>query len=196
MNQLLTEVLKIETRKLHSETEVKLNSRLIFSDEYHMQSYFSHLLDLYKGHVALNQIIEANQMLFPDPELIPDNRCVDLMEDINNIDPQFEVHKVLFDKSIEIDLPFLLGISYVLKGSELGGAIIGKQINRHAERWGIPSAHFYKEVTGEKLKLNWRKWCQNVNTIPACSEFKSRAVEGANFGFQIFIQTESLSIQS
>jgi heme oxygenase len=187
MNSVLTERLKKETRKEHANTEGMMNAKAMFSDEYDLDVYTNHLLHLYKAHCIVNTYITVNKSVLPSLALLPEDRSLDLKNDLLNLHcDSLPSNFKIKDNSLFKTLPELLGLIYVVKGSELGGNVIGKQIEKHRLKWDIPPAKFYKTVKHEDLMADWKAWSDKVNLIPCSEEFINASVNSAKRTFKLF----------
>jgi len=187
----LTEILKKETRKEHAQTEGMMNAKAMFSDDYSLEIYKEHLLHLYKAHRLVHAILEKNKDLLPNAELLPKSRCEDLEKDLIHLNYW---HKNQFE-SFEHDHDFeslaeLLSLIYVVKGSELGGNVIGKQIEKHRIRWGVPKAHFYQVTENTTLFEDWKEWCNAANDLATSDSFIEQAIAAAKKAFHLFEDPE------
>jgi heme oxygenase len=191
MKETLTERLKKETRKEHAFTEKAMNAKAMFSKNYDLKSYTNHLFHLYKAHAVAFEIIFRYKYLLPSQSIIPKDRRLDLDVDLKhlNIDVSSLNFEIIDSKSF-CDLPKLIGLLYVVKGSELGGHIIGQQIEKHRTRWQMPAANFYKLQDNKLLMKNWSEWCARVNKISYSDQFVSKAVESAKSAFDLFISPQ------
>jgi len=186
----LTEQLKEATKKIHAKTETAMDAKALFSPFYTIEAYRLHLTHLYKAHTLAFELISNNENLLPTASLLPENRCADLKQDLNLLNCATEPIISMQVNDFELELAHLIGLIYVVKGSELGGHIISKQIEKHHTRWELPAAHFYKLVDEVSLRVQWIQWCKTANQYGTDQEFIDKAIEGALLGFELFNEPE------
>jgi heme oxygenase len=192
---MLTEILKKETRKEHTNTEASMGAKSIFSDDYTIQLYYQHLQQLLKIHSTAHLIFNTCLDLIPNKKWIPENRSSDMMEDLKAIDSTFKIpHLTLKENHGFTNLPALIGLMYVIKGSELGGNIIATKIEAHNKHWHLPQVRFYKHIEPTLLKEGWLEWCNKINEISADNDFIYKTVDGAKNAFYMCTHPEQFII--
>lgn len=191
MLRSLTERLKKETRKEHTNTEGMMNAKAMFSDDYELITYSRHLTHLYKAHLLVQEYIKRNKHILPSIDLLPADRTKDLEDDLVHLKHDtLPVNITLKDKTLFTTLPELIGLIYVVKGSELGGNVIGKQIEKQRIKWNTAPAKFYKTVEQDELMNDWKSWCEKINHISSSEQFKNSAIDSAKVAFQLFTYPE------
>jgi len=194
MNVSLTNQLRKATRKEHAYTESKMNAKSIFSQKYTLKEYHDHLLQLYKAHCLVNEYINFNQIILPNQSIVPKDRREDLRIDLYQINNKnVELKYTIKDLSLFRSLPKLLGLMYVVKGSELGGSIIGKKIEEHRLSWKIAPARFYNLISHDQLIEDWKQWCKNINQLADSEKFIQEAIDSAKIAFSLFTNPEKFA---
>ncbi|UAM97926.1 biliverdin-producing heme oxygenase [Polaribacter litorisediminis] len=190
----LSETLRKETRKEHTHTEGVMNAKAMFSEQYSLDSYTKHLFHLYKAHCLVNYILTEKKLLIPSENLLPKNRVDDLKKDLLNLNfTDFYQNFCLKDENLFKSLPNLLGLIYVIKGSELGGNIIANQIKKHRIHWKTPSAEFYKGSDSDHLKTSWTNWCNQVNKLADSEKFIEASVTSSKLAFALFANPDAFA---
>lgn len=187
----LTEFLKLNTSKIHAQTEKALNVKEVFTDTYSLDQFNLHLTKLFFAHSVINHIFSFSEKNNFALKILPKNHSNDLKTDLENfgggikIDCQIEI-----DASKLLDPASLIGISYVLRGSELGKAHISNALTKHLKKWGYSTSCYYSIKDFDFLLKDWKEWCNHVDNLEMDSDFYETALEAAKFTFDIFNNPE------
>ncbi|KDN55938.1 hypothetical protein FEM21_09630 [Flavobacterium seoulense] len=156
-------------------------SQLIVSPEITVQKYAEYLL------VMQSIVKDVEAKVYPViSNFISD---VDQRKKLNLIQSDLRVlgfsarnESTAFDADFEI--PFALGIMYVLEGSSLGGRVILKNIEKQlgfTSDYGAQYFAGYKENTG----LLWKNFISEMVRYEEDHDCGDVIIEGANFAFGI-----------
>lgn len=183
------ERLRRSTKTAHAQTEKQMGAKAIFSATYSLQDYQKHLLQLLKMHHAAQLIFTACPELVLNAGLLPEDHRPRLRADLQAIDPAFDNLRGTLKTSEPFNHPAaLLGLMYVLKGSEMGGNIIAPKIESHCQRWQIPAPQFYCAVEARTLHRNWKQWSERANALATDTAFVEKAIAGALAAFRLCAQ--------
>ena len=192
--KMLTEILKEETRAAHTNAEVLMGAKSIFADNYSIPQYYQHLQRLLKMHSTAHLIFNAYAHIIPEKNWIPVNRTFAIIDDLQTIDKAFLAPQASLKESHGFTkLPALIGVMYVIKGSELGGNIIASRIIAHNKRWQLPQQKFYQQEDPSSVKQNWISWCDKINSLPTNNDFVNQALAGAKNGFHLCVHPQEFS---
>lgn len=173
--------LRLSTSPLHKQLESVPLSQIVVSPQITVQKYAEYLL------VMECVIRDVEAKVYPViSNFISD---IDQRKKLSWIQDDLEVlgfsvlnEATAFDADFEV--PFALGILYVLEGSSLGGRVILKNIEKqlgfNAER-GAKYFSGYKENTGSL----WKSFLSEMVQYEQDHDCSNAIIEGANFAFEI-----------
>jgi heme oxygenase len=190
----LSLLLKSETRKEHSFTEQVMDAKALFSENYELQHYKQHLVHLLKAHLVIDALIEPYNSLLSKHQLEHQSRVAALKKDLYDLQEPIDL-SVGISKNIQLDVPDLVGLLYVVKGSSLGGQVIGQKLQKHFERWSIPQKpHFYSLDNSNSTLQTWSTWCSTMDALPKNHEFIASTVAAAKMAFDIFCNPDNYGV--
>lgn len=191
---MICEFLKNETKHFHSEAEKAMGAVRIFDNDYSKEEYVKLLKVLYYAHYSVE-----NALSYFDDESFKINELYNLKynllkNDLNNMGVQIDNSLV---NNYKIDsLPKAIGSLYVLKGSEMGTAVIYKHILKFP---------FLKESSVEfysfesEIFIRWKDFCLNLDTIiltiadkDNLESIKNEVLEGAKNTYLQFIHCSQI----
>ena len=188
----LSQSLKKETRTHHSFTEQQMNAKAIFSEEYSADAYKNHLEQLLNAHTIIDHVAQQHLAAIESFNLQYISRVNDLKYDLKSLNHPINFDKEHISVSLKITgLAQLIGMLYVVKGSQLGGHFIGKKIDQHLKRWSIEKPQkFYKLSDAETLNAHWQAWCKHINKLSTGPSFNKEAIDSAKITFDVFCHPE------
>jgi len=192
----LSLLLKSQTRKDHSFTEQVMEAKALFSEDYTLESYQKHLTHLLKAHMVIDALIKPHKALLANNQLHHTSRVAELKKDLSQL--QQSGHLSL-DKteSHDMELADLVGLLYVVKGSLLGGQIIGKKLLDHFKRWSLDEKpSFYTLDHSDITHQEWASWCAKIDDLPRNQAFDTKAVSAAKKAFAIFCHPDHYGVFS
>jgi heme oxygenase len=138
------------------------------------------------------EIIKRNKHILPTDQILPADRSEHLKQDLLNLNKSLLISDFKLKHYSDFSsLPGLIGLIYVVKGSELGGNIIGKQIEKHRKRWHVKPAIFYKTTPQDMLMKDWQTWCNHVNAlVNESNTFINQTINSAKMAFNLFTHPE------
>ncbi|WP_408082741.1 biliverdin-producing heme oxygenase [Flavobacterium plantiphilum] len=176
--------LRLSTSALHKQLESLSLSQLIVSPEITVQKYAEYLqimepvvrdIELKVYPVISNLISDINRR--KKLSLIREDLKV-LGFSITNISTEFDA---------DFEIPFALGIMYVLEGSSLGGRVILKNIENQLGFTAECGAQYfagYKENTGSL----WKSFVSEMVRYEQEQGCGDVIIEGANFAFRLIFE--------
>ena len=157
---MLTNYLKENTSRYHTEAEIKFNSKKIFDQAFSINDYKNLLI----AHYRLLASSENNLNNFLDQKLCEKLRytkgkkLLNLKKDLHD----FNDFIIPVESQIEINSKEeAIGVLYVIQGSSLGGNVIAKQLKRNPIFCNV-NFHYFREE-GEHIGSNWKNFVEVLN---------------------------------
>jgi len=178
--------LKSATRQAHAQLEQTAVMRHLMSDALTLHSYVSVLAVWQQVWTALDAALQAHEPAEIKPEQQPQPRAALIARDLAmlKIDPVpvAPVSANFFDASATR----WYGLAYVSRGSELGGAVIARQIQRQLD---LPASHgtlFFaaNHASPNAIAANWRQWLHWLDAQLHTEEDQFQAIQAASSAFE------------
>lgn len=193
----IMERLKAETWPLHQKAERTERQRRLMKGELSRDEYASHLGQLYHLHKTLeDKLVEAKGSSEPVAKVVKDYQLQVpyLVEDLNHfgveagsIEVDGDSQKVMDRINANAGDPLkLLGMHYVLEGSNNGGRFIAMALRKHYEL--TDAGVKYMDPYGEKQRELWAEFKGDMNSIEFTADEEDRILEGANEMFRAMIE--------
>lgn len=178
-----SEFLKVETKKLHDETEAKMESDRIFSKDYSLEEYKKLLTKMYVPYSSIENALRK----YHEPKLqsLLDNtykeKAFHLEKDLSTLGIES------LDKPTEFEIGSYeeaLGALYVLKGSDMGAEIINKRLARVSEDWDVKTFEFYSSESNPRE--SWQVFKSELDSIEMNETEQQSLYNGARKAFLAF----------
>lgn len=174
--------LRADTSSLHNSLEELSISKNLTADNATLSDYTCYLQAMY------GVVKDAEQNIYPLLEdVIPDVndrlKLASLESDIKNIDEEVYNKTVFPIEAKKNDVPFLLGIMYVVEGSALGGRVILKNLSEQIKlSQEVGTSYFtgYGERTGEM----WKAFVEKMSNYAVANSVEDEIIDGANCAFR------------
>lgn len=186
----IMEVLKVGTQDLHDSAENHAYQVALIKGELPVEGYVAHLEQMYLVHKSLEAKLREHRNAHPAFEaVITEDQYQEpyLLEDFahfgvdaNSIQSTEGTEQVIqaIENAAESAPIKLLGLHYVLEGSNNGGRYIAKklaQVYSFADGQGLK----YFDPYGEEQRPKWMKFRETMNTIDFTDEERDLLLEGA-----------------
>lgn len=189
--------LKQETWPLHQKAERTERQSALIKGQLPREGYAGHLAQLYLVHSALesaladarkeNGAVETvvKDYQFQVPYLLEDLAFFGI--DSEQVAPEAGTTHVLGRvERAKSDPLQLLGMQYVLEGSNNGGRFVAMALRKHYQLGEEGTKYF--DPYGESQKDKWAEFKADMNGLEFTAEEESRVVAGANEMFRAMIE--------
>jgi len=176
------QIMKQKTQPWHDRLEQVSHAQQIMDQSLTLPQ----LKDLFLAHYKLHSLLELDicKTLEPIAELVYHQRLklAALDSDLAQLKLTRPPVSMALKPQID-DLSVALGYAYVLEGSSLGGAVIQRQLNKHADLQFF-SSQFY-QFYGSQLRERWLDFVTITNRLLISSGETELAVRAAIAAFQL-----------
>jgi heme oxygenase (biliverdin-IX-beta and delta-forming) len=179
--QTVTDKLRAETAKLHTQLEELPISQSIISPDITKEQYAEYLLRMHDVVKDTEEnIIPVISDIVTDFETRKKTQYI--QDDLKYIGKNFSENKFPLSESRTFTPAFALGIYYVVEGSSLGGRVILKNIKPALDLDENGGARYFAGY-GASTGSTWRNFIMMMEAYATKTNSADDIVSGANYAF-------------
>lgn len=172
--------IKTQTAYSHKKLEELPVSMSIVSSEMKIEEYINYLSLMHDVHQDTEHIIFP--MLSEIVEDLDQRKKKYLIEDDLAFLNYNKTHSVKVFQDTDMNIPFALGVLYVIEGSTLGGRFILKNVSKFAELSGNKGTAYFNGY-GDKTGSYWKTFLNVLSEYERDLNCGDEIIRGARYAF-------------